>query len=548
MFQSFEVLATTQGKALLSDPSISVSPASNKAALQDLSISVTKGGIKKEHIATRNVTLDKLSTDDAEYGLILGTDGQGGVELVNMVDMVAESGKRLTGGTGISVTGVNAGHALLAEATVSIIDEGVSEAKLGVNAVTELKIADKNVTAAKLSSKVGSTFTRSGHVLTSDGRGGVSFEAAAATEATGKIDGGTSPISVVNGDNTVAHDVELSLKPTSIDASYLANGAVTTSKIAEEAVTATKIKTAQLQDGHFTTGAVKSRAIADGAVIARTIATGAVGNAELATNAVTEEKIKTNAVTYDKIKPESIYGNVVKDKGITVSKIDPVNATTGHVLTVKSNGTVAFEAPTGASITKGNLNSSSTIEVTNGTEAVFKNVELKVKGASIKNEHIAYNAIGFEELEADAIYGSVIKDEGVSAEKISSKDEDDDNTPAGFVLTSDGTGGASFQKAAGGNSGFFYSPSFVVDVYPGSRGEKNVYTIYKDQFQGAISSRSAASLTIYEANELDFFILYYDEDVFENVSIGQDGLLKYSVKRDAEVTAATFFNVAMQLR
>ncbi|MBB1138031.1 hypothetical protein [Myroides sp. WP-1] len=539
IFQSFEALATTQGKALLSDPSIAVSPTSNKAALQDLSISVAKGGIKKEHIATRNVTLDKLSTDDSEYGLILGTDGQGGVELVNMVDMVAESGKRLTGGTGISVTGVNAGHALLAEATVSIIDEGVTEAKLGLNAVTELKIADKNVTAAKLSSKVGSTFTRAGNVLTSDGRGGVTFEPAAATEATGKIDGGTSPISVVNGTNAVTHDVQLSLKPTSIDASYLADNAVTTSKIEAAAVTATKIKTAQIQDGHFTTGAVSTRALANEAVT----------NAKLASNAITEVKIQTNAVTFDKIKPESIYGNVVKDKGITASKIDPLNATTGHVLTVKSNGTVAFEAPTGTSITRGNLNSSSTIEVTNGTSAVLKDVELKVKGGSIKNEHIAYNSIGFGELETDAIYGDVIKDEGVSAEKISSKDESDNNTPEGYVMTSDGTGGASFQKAKGGNSSFFYAPSFVVEVYPGNQNEReDVYEIYKRQFQSAISSRNGATLNVYQANELDFFILYYDKAVFENVSINEAGMLKYDVKRNADVTEATFFNVAMQLR
>ncbi|MGG5505935.1 MULTISPECIES: beta strand repeat-containing protein [unclassified Myroides] len=539
IFQSFETLATTQGKALLSDPSITISPAANKAALQELSISITKGGIKKEHLAARNVSLDKMATDDAAFGLILGADGQGGVDLVNMFDIVSESGQRLTGGTGISVTGVNAAHALLAEATVSIKDEGVSEAKLGVNAVTELKIADKNVTAAKLSSKVDNNYVTGGHVLTSDGRGGVSFKPTATTELTGTIDGGTSPIKVVNGDNTVGQDVQLSLKPTSIDAQLLANDAVITSKIAEEAVTATKIKEGALQDEHFSIGAVESRAIAANAVTTD----------KIATDAVTESKIKKNSVNYDKIQPDAVYGVVVRNKGITASKIDAGAATIGHVLTVKSGGTVAFEAPAGADFTKGNLNSSSTIEVTNGTDAVLKNVDLKVKGGSITTQHIADNTIGYDELKGNAVHGDVIKDEGVSAEKISSKDEEEDNTPEGFVLTSDGNGGASFQKAKGGNSGFFYSPSFVVDVYPGSRGKtKDVYKIYKDQFQGAISSRSTASLAIYEKVELDFFVLYYDEDVFENVSISEAGVLKYDVKRDAEVTAATFFNVAMQLR
>ncbi|WP_158963645.1 beta strand repeat-containing protein [Myroides fluvii] len=545
VFQSFEVLATTQGKALLAGPSITVSPAANKAALQDISINVATSGIKKEHIAARNVTLDKMGTEDAEYGLILGTDGQGGVELVNMIDMIGESGKRLTGGVGITVTGTGAAHALLAEATVSIMDEGVSESKLGPNAVTQLKIADRNVTAEKLSSKTTTGFIRSGHVLTSDGRGGVAFLEQGAAELTGKIHGDTTPISVVQGVNSVPHDVQLGIKTESLETKYLADGAVITSKIGEEAVTATKIKRAQLQDGHFTTGAVMSRAIADGAV----------SNAKLANDAVTEVKIKTNAVTYDKIKPESIYGNVVKDKGITASKIDGTGATTGHVLTVQSNGTVEFKAPTGADVTRGNLNGSTTIEVTNGTQAVLKTVDLKVKDGSIGYSHMANNAVGFGQLRSNSVYDAAIKDQGVHADKISSKGDGSSNTPDGYVLTSDGSGGASFQKPAGGSVAmpkFFYAPSFYIRVKPGERNvQVNVYNFYKDQYgtpKAVNPGAQQASLPVLAKTALDYYVIYYDEYIFSEVEISNDGMLKYTVNRNVDVATDSYMNIMFGVR
>jgi len=100
----------------------------------------------------------------------------------------------------------------------------------------------------------------------------------------------------------------------------------------------------------------------------------------------------------------------------------------------------------------------------------------------------------------------------------------------------------------GGGASFFYSPSFVVEIIPGEQGEEDVYMIYKNQFTNAISSRSSASLDIYDADELDYFIVYYDDQVFEDVSISETGVLRYKVQRYAKVTTRSYFNVVMKLR
>ncbi|WHT39150.1 hypothetical protein QNH98_19805 [Myroides sp. mNGS23_01] len=73
-------------------------------------------------------------------------------------------------------------------------------------------------------------------------------------------------------------------------------------------------------------------------------------------------------------------------KSVTVAKMNAENATQGHVLTVESNGSVAFKAPTGATLTKGNLTSkeSDVFDIDNGNQAVLKDVKLDLKGEPSK--------------------------------------------------------------------------------------------------------------------------------------------------------------------
>lgn len=50
----------------------------------------------------------------------------------------------------------------------------------------------------------------------------------------------------------------------------------------------------------------------------------------------------------------------------------------------------------------------------------------------------------------------------------------------------------------------------------------------------------------YVAEDLDYFITYYDTDVFEDVSISARGALRYKVKAGAVPTAKTYMNIVLK--
>ncbi|QQU01181.1 beta strand repeat-containing protein [Myroides odoratus] len=553
-FQSFEAVATTQGKPITSDTSLTI--ATNNAALQNVNIKVAEGGIKTAHIAARNVTEDKIASTEKARGLVLTTDGQGGAAFESLESVVGSSGKALQSGTGISITGAGANQALLKDAKVSIADGGVGTGQLGANVVT----------TAKMSSKIGTTSATAGHVLTADGNGNVNFVAPAGVSS-GELKGSTS-IDVANGQGAVLHNATLSLKNNGVKTGHIENEAITSVKIMDDAITNEKISE----------GAVTERKIGGNAVTESKIAGGAVIEAKLANEAVATSKIKNEAVTTAKI----------QDAAVTKAKISAAGETVGHVLTVEANGKVAFKAPTGQDVTKGNLTGSSIIKVSEGTDAVLKNVALDVNEHSIEGRHIKYatigsdelaggavgteelqndavteeklanqavtsdkiagGAVGTDELAANSVGFDIIKDYSVTPIKIATEEYDEDYAEEGLVLTSKGDGSAEFRRPSGGGAGFFYAPSFVVEIEPGAEGTKDVYNIYYEQFSNAIGSRTGARLNIYDREELDFFIVYYDDEVFEEVDIDGDGDLTYKTKRNPNVTTKTYFNVVMQLK
>ncbi|MGG5598885.1 beta strand repeat-containing protein [Myroides sp. C8-3] len=545
-FQSLELVASTQGKAITAtDGSLNIP--NNKAALQGLNIGIATGGVNTTHLGTRAVTADKIGSGDAEEGLVLITDGQGGADFQNMIDIVADAGKALTGGTGITITGPGAAHALLGDASVNIKDSGVEEMQLANNAVTTKKLANKNVTIEKLSSKVNANNVDAGQVLASDGRGGVVFQAGGAS-TTGELKGSTS-IDVTDGLGALLQDATVTVKELGIKTDHLDVNAVTSAKIATSAVTSNKIANEAVQNEHLAEKVVGETNLRDQAVNSRVLASNAVTNAKIANNSISANKIMDGAVETDHI----------EDGAVTVEKISAAGERSGYVLTVQSDGSVAYNAPAEPEVSTGDIVGDDVIDVVDGDDAVLRDMQLKIKLGSIESKYIAYEAIGTDELKNDAVgydqlkgeavHGDVIKDGGVSEEKISSTNEDGETAEEGYVLTADGSGGASFKPAkGGGGAGFFYAPSFVVDIEPGRTGRKNVYEIYESQFTYAISSRSGASLSVYEENELDYFVVYYDDDVFEDVSISEAGVLEYKVVQNPTISARTYFNVVMKLR
>ncbi|WP_410880643.1 beta strand repeat-containing protein [Myroides sp. DW712] len=562
-FQSLQTLATTHGKAITAtDGSIEV--ADNKAALQELNLAIAEGGVKTTHLAARNVTADKIGSQDKEEGLILITDGQGGAEFQNLNDVVSEVGKTLGGGTGITITGAGAAHALLGDATVNIKDGGVNEMQLADDAVTTRKIAKKNVTIEKMSSKSGDSNTPAGQVLASDGRGGIVF-ASGGNTTSGELKGSVS-INVTNGIGAALQDATITVKEKGIKAAQLDDDAVTTEKIIDAAITTSKIENSAIKSNKIDSNAVESSHIASDAIIQRTIANNAVTTDKINNLAVTNAKIANATITGGKLENATIQTEKLANGAVTTEKISAGNAQRGHVLTVESNGQVAFKAPTGQDISKGDLKGDASIDVQYGEDAVLRDVNIKVKDFGIKSQHLAGGAVGSGELADDAVDSEHIKsnavetkhieDKAVTAEKISSVDEDDDDTPEGYVLTSDGNGGSEFRPASATEKAampkFFYAPSFYVTVVPGQRNVSyNVYNIYSEQFGSPKvknSGAGSATLPVLQANELNYFILYYDEDVLYDVEISDDGNLTYSVDDDVEVNVDTYFNIVFGVK
>lgn len=110
-----------------------------------------------------------------------------------------------------------------------------------------------------------------------------------------------------------------------------------------------------------------------------------------------------------------------------------------------------------------------------------------------------------------------------------------------------------------------YLPSIVLKTAAGSY-TIDLYNVYLAQFRGGASattntgtstnsattsfakSSSNAILRVFEKTDLDYFITYFDSNVFSNVSVDANGVLTYDVTSAGEnaVSEDTFMNIVLQ--
>lgn len=114
----------------------------------------------------------------------------------------------------------------------------------------------------------------------------------------------------------------------------------------------------------------------------------------------------------------------------------------------------------------------------------------------------------------------------------------------------------------------FYMPSIVTPTTQGDHSI-NLYEEYLKQYahknasnidtrdninipnDRPIASREGASpLKTYRKNDLDYFVVYYDNNVFTNLSIAEEGVLTYTVTAEGakNISAQTFMNIVLQER
>jgi len=106
---------------------------------------------------------------------------------------------------------------------------------------------------------------------------------------------------------------------------------------------------------------------------------------------------------------------------------------------------------------------------------------------------------------------------------------------------------------------FFYSPSIVLPVnitdpeYSAATETFTVdlYGIYADQFgmtdlTKSFKSPSATKLPVFTKDALEYFIIYYDNQVFNIVSLDDNGVLKYKLVANADITEKTYMNIVIK--
>ena len=116
---------------------------------------------------------------------------------------------------------------------------------------------------------------------------------------------------------------------------------------------------------------------------------------------------------------------------------------------------------------------------------------------------------------------------------------------------------------------FFHMPCVVLplentsEYYKAATGffEMNLYQRYVEQFTNPTGtpvagspaatravSPSAGALPVEQAVDLEYYITYYDSKVFKDVSIDNNGVLRYKVIAGSEATEYTFMDVIFKLK
>ncbi|SKC01253.1 collagen, type VII, alpha, partial [Salegentibacter salinarum] len=268
------------------------------------------------------------------------------------------------------------------------------------------------------------------------------------------------------------------------------------------------------------------------------------------------------------------------------------SATSGQVGIADGSGNVTYgnissENVDGADLTAGD----GSITVVDGTGATLVEANLRVAADGITNDKLADNAVNTENIVDGAIEASDINSnvagDGLTqntttgALEVSANNgvtATTDNIQLGgdliqpTAITTDATNTLAVEGLQDGsatdnivvadpNTGelkqlkaampkFFYMPSVVFDTSTQDTGiTRNLHQDYVDQFGSPVVSSSGASGAIptLDANDLEYYITYYDDTVFENVSIDAVGNLTYDVISSTN-SAASFMNIVFVVK
>ena len=103
---------------------------------------------------------------------------------------------------------------------------------------------------------------------------------------------------------------------------------------------------------------------------------------------------------------------------------------------------------------------------------------------------------------------------------------------------------------------FFYMPSIAIPTHRDqlaaneTLGTIDLYEKYRSQFQTPArkNNNTTTSLPTLAKNELDYYITWFDPEVFNTVSVNDNGILTYTIKANADITMASFMNIIFAVK
>ena len=109
---------------------------------------------------------------------------------------------------------------------------------------------------------------------------------------------------------------------------------------------------------------------------------------------------------------------------------------------------------------------------------------------------------------------------------------------------------------------FFYMPSILLPVDTSDPVAYNavtqtftvdLYAKYAEQFGltqpgSSAQSPNATALPVYSGSELSYYIIYYDNAVFGNVSVSNSGILTYKLVSSPVFSEKTYMNIVLQVK
>ena len=105
---------------------------------------------------------------------------------------------------------------------------------------------------------------------------------------------------------------------------------------------------------------------------------------------------------------------------------------------------------------------------------------------------------------------------------------------------------------------YFYMPSILLPLdtadpaYSAGTFTVDLYVKYAEQYNltlpGSAKNPGATSLPVYSRTELEYFIIYYDNAVFSNVAVDNNGVMTYQLVSSPVVSEKTYMNIVFKVK